>query len=271
MKEKAILGVVMTIVLATTIGVTPILLVLPHQSASALAPRVMSVGYSDPRASIATSNNNVYVTWWDNKTGNNEVFFARSTDNGKSFNKTINISNATGCSADNQIAVQGNNVYITWWDNKTGNWQVFSRASTDAGKTFGDSVMLQSIGSSPVKKLTPPPAGRITVDTLLATSGNNTYVSWWDNRTGNWEVLFTKSSDNGKSFSDTINISKSPDARSLGARMAAQGNNVYITWWDTDKTTGVKNVFFRASNDNGNTFGSPIMLNSTATAAAVTK
>src|SRR5712691_5109240 len=143
MKEKAISGVIIVIVLATTIGVTPILLVLLQQSASAMAPRVMSVGYSDPRASIATSNNNVYVTWWDN-------------------------------------------------------------------------------------------------------------------RTGNWEVLFTKSSDNGKSFSDTINISNSSDARSLGARMAAQGNNVYITWWDTDKSTGVKNVFFRASNDNGNTFGSAI-------------
>src|SRR6266516_7906274 len=158
MKEKAISGVTIAIVLATAIAVTPILLVLPHQSASAMAPRVMSVGYSDPRASIATSNNSVYLTWWDNKTGNNEVFFARSTDGGKTFDKPINLSNAKGGSADSQIAASGDNVFVTWWDNKTGSWQVFSRASTDGGKTFANGIKLKSIGTSPIKVLKAPPS-----------------------------------------------------------------------------------------------------------------
>jgi hypothetical protein len=82
--------------------------------------------YSGARASIAVSGDNVYLTWWDNKTGNNEVFFAGSNDGGKTFDKEINLSNAKGGSADSQITAQGNNVYVTWWDNKTGNWQVFS-------------------------------------------------------------------------------------------------------------------------------------------------
>jgi hypothetical protein len=41
--------------------------------------------YSGPRASMAVSGDNVYLTWWDNKTGNNEVFFAGSSDGGKSL------------------------------------------------------------------------------------------------------------------------------------------------------------------------------------------
>jgi len=77
---------------------------------------------------------------------------------------------------------------------------------------------------------------------------------WWDNTTGNWEVSFAKSSDGGKTFGDTINISNSSDARSIGARMAAEGNNVYVAWVDVDKSTGQKQVMFRASNDNGQTF-----------------
>jgi hypothetical protein len=78
------------------------------------------------RASMAVSgNNNVYLTWWDNKTGNNEVFFAGSNDSGKTFHKPINLSNAKGGSADSKIAASGSNVYVTWWDNKTGDWQVF--------------------------------------------------------------------------------------------------------------------------------------------------
>ena len=30
-------------------------------------------------------------------------------------------------------------------------------------------------------------------------------ISWADNRTGNWEIFFTKSTDNGKTFADSIN------------------------------------------------------------------
>jgi hypothetical protein len=227
--------------------------------------------YSGPRASItASGSSNVYVTWWDNKTtGNNEVFFAASTDKGKTFGKTINLSNASGGSADSQLAASDNNVHVTWWDNKTGDWQVYSRTSTDKGKTFGDAIMLKSIGSAPIKKLTAPPSNTISVDTVVASAfGENEYVSWWDNKTGNWEVLFAKSIDGGKTFGDPINISNSPNARSVGARMAVQGNNVYITWMDINTNTGQKQVFFRASNDEGKTFGNPIMLNSTLSSAS---
>jgi predicted extracellular nuclease len=219
--------------------------------------------YSGPRASIALSGNNIYLTWWDNKTGNNEVYFAGSTDSGKTFGEPINLSNAKGASADSQIAAaQNNSVYVTWWDNKTGSWEVFSRASTDNGKTFDDAVMLKSIGGSPVKTLKAPPPTTISVDTIAAASGTNEYIVWWDNTTGNWEVLFAKSTDNGKTFGNPINISNSPDARSVGARMAAQGNNIYISWMDIKP--GEKHAMFRASNDNGQTFGNPIMMNITA-------
>ena len=47
--------------------------------------------------------------------------------------------------------------------------------------------------------------------------------------------------------------------RADGARIAAQGSNVYITWMDI-KPNGQKQVMFRASNDNGRTFGNPIVV-----------
>jgi len=209
---------------------------------------------------MAVSDNNIYLTWWDNKTGNNEVFFAASIDGGKTFGKEINLSNAKGGSADSQISAQGNNVYVTWWDNKTGDWQEFSKVSNNNGKTFGDAIMLKSIGNSPVKTLKAPPSDTISVDTIVSASGNNEYAVWWDNTTGNWEVSFAKSSDGGKTFSDTMNISNSSDARSIGARTAVQGKNVFISWIDIDKNTGQKQVLFRESSDNGQSFDKPIII-----------
>ena len=99
-------------------------------------------------APIAASGDYVYVTWWDNKTGNWEVFFARSTDNGETFGNAINLSNAMGRSEDSNIAASGDNVYVTWWDNKTGTREVYFRASTDNGETFGNTIMLNSTSGS---------------------------------------------------------------------------------------------------------------------------
>jgi hypothetical protein len=45
------------------------------------------------------------------------------------------------------ITASGDNVYVTWWDNKTGTREVFFRASTNNGDTFGNTIMLNSTNS----------------------------------------------------------------------------------------------------------------------------
>lgn len=97
-------------------------------------------------APIAGSGNYVYVVWWDNKTENWEVFFARSIDNGRTFEQPLNLSNNTGRSENAQIFALEENVYVTWWDNSTGTREVLFRASTDNGNSFGQAIILKSTG-----------------------------------------------------------------------------------------------------------------------------
>src|SRR5919197_1256953 len=97
-------------------------------------------GVDDRKAPIATSgDNNVYVVWWSNKTGNNEVMFKASTDGGKTWSNKMNLSNTPKSdSQDAQIAAAGNNVYVTWWErNQTMNEPVM-RISHDNGNSFGE-------------------------------------------------------------------------------------------------------------------------------------
>jgi hypothetical protein len=95
-------------------------------------------------APIATSGeNNVYIAWWSNKTGNDEVMFKASSDGGKIFTDKVNLSNSNNSdSQDAQITASGSNVYVSWWErNQTSNEPVL-RISNDNGKTFGQLIML---------------------------------------------------------------------------------------------------------------------------------
>jgi hypothetical protein len=100
------------------------------------------------------------------------------------------------------------------------------------------------------------------LDVPMATSGNNLYMVWPNNDTGHWNVFFAKSTDGGKTLK-TMMISAPNKGHTidLNTQISASGSNVYVTWW-TNKSGTVMPVL-RASNDNGDTFGKAITLNST--------
>jgi len=97
---------------------------------------------------MASSGDNLYIVWPDNKTGNWELFFTKSKNGGDTFDTPINISNNTSFSANATIISHESHVSITWWDNMTGKVEPFVRSSHDYGETFNDPMMLNisSIG-----------------------------------------------------------------------------------------------------------------------------
>jgi uncharacterized protein (DUF1697 family) len=99
---------------------------------------------------------------------------------------------------------------------------------------------------------------QIAVRAPIATSGDNVYITWWSNKTGNEEVMFRASTDNGVTFGDKMNLSNTTEADSDDAEIAASGNSVYVTWWERNETSDTPVA--RVSNDNGATFGQILML-----------
>jgi len=128
-------------------------------------------------------------------------------------------------------------------------------------------LMLQSLGYPAQGKVVVNHEEQI-VNAPITTSGNNVYLAWSSNKTGNDEVMFKASADNGKTFGNKINLSNSPKSDSQDAQIAAAGNNVYISWWERNATTN--EPVLRASNDNGKTFGPPFILTTGATSTVVT-
>ncbi len=83
--------------------------------------------------------------------------------------------------------------------------------------------------------------------------GDNIYITWWTNKTGNDEIMFRVSSDAGATFGDKINLSNTTASDSQVAEISADGSNVVITWWERNQTSNEPAA--KISTDNGQTFG----------------
>jgi hypothetical protein len=111
MEEKMSLGIIIMIILVATVSVTPTL--LQQQPSHAIRDPI----FFRQKAPVAMSGNNIYVTWWTNRTakGDGEVMFRASTDGGKTFGNKINLSNNSKTnSIDAEIAASGNDVVVSW-------------------------------------------------------------------------------------------------------------------------------------------------------------
>jgi hypothetical protein len=62
-----------------------------------------------------------------------------------------------------------------------------------------------------------------------AITGDNVYVAWWTNETGNDEVMFRASADAGQSFGDKINLSNTTDADSTRVEIDSDADSVVVT------------------------------------------
>ena len=86
----------------------------------------------------------------------------------------------------------------------------------------------------------------------VAITGDNIYVAWWTNQSGNEEVMFRASTDGGKTFGDMINLSNTTNSDSSKVEIRANGNRVVVTWWETNQTKDTP--VMRVSDNNGDTF-----------------
>jgi hypothetical protein len=180
---------------------------------------------------IALYGNTSYVVWEDNSTGNFDILLKKSTDGGNTFSdKPINLSKNKGNSSDPKVfSDEKNDIFVVWDDDSPGNADIFFTKSTDGGETFSRPVNLSN-------------NTRGSFDPTLTISKNHISVAWDDDSPGNADILFTKSTDRGDSFSiKPINLSKNV-GRSLYPDVAiSRSNNSYIIW--SDDTPGNYEVF----------------------------
>ena len=88
----------------------------------------------------------VHVAWWTGKAGQAGVYYARSSDGGKSFVAQPIATGERARPAHVQLAVSGQRVLVAWDDGLGDIPRVLLRRSTDGGKRFGGEELLSEPG-----------------------------------------------------------------------------------------------------------------------------
>ncbi|HEX5457281.1 MAG TPA: sialidase family protein [Candidatus Nitrosotalea sp.] len=193
---------------------------------------------------LSADSSQVYLTWEDNSRGDYEVFLSKSSDFGASFHVPVDISTTTGQSGTPEVVVSGNNLYVVWMDNTSGQYDIFFTKSTDGGNTFAKPVNISSLkGDSGYPQFT--------------VWKNNVYVVWTQTMTGiNYDVYFAKSTNNGDTFDTPVNLSN--NFGPSGWPKIASDGNIYVSW--VDSSPGKFDVLITKSTDGGKTFENPTNL-----------
>ena len=88
--------------------------------------QVLSEHYVDSsNVESVIKNNELFVIWQDNNSGNQEMVLVRSRDGGNTFDDIMNISNNHGPPECPSIAISKDKIHIVWEDDCLGNHEVF--------------------------------------------------------------------------------------------------------------------------------------------------
>jgi len=195
--------------------------------------------YSLSPVIVTDSNNYIHVVWYDITPGNNEIFYATSTDNGSTWSSKRLTWNQGG-SVSPAITVDSNDIiHMVWNDDSSGNYEIYYRTSTDFGTTWSATKrMTWNSGASIYPKIT----------TDLS---DNIHIVWDDSSFGNSEIFYKMSTDSGATW--TANrLTWNPGVSQFPRITSGFKNIIHVVW--SDKTPGNNEIYYKWSSDGGMTW-----------------
>jgi len=187
---------------------------------------------------VAASGTIVHVAWGDERNGNEEIYYKRSTNAGQNWSADTRLTYQTAQSRSPFIAVSGSVVHLAWHDNRDGNWEIYYQRSLDGGVNWSTATRLTNNNG-------------MSNFPGVSVSGYIVHVVWCDDRNGNLEIYYKRSTNSGQNWGSDTRLTNNA-AISFGASVSASGSNVHVVW--TDGRDGNLEIYYK-QDPTGNAIG----------------
>ena len=206
-----------------------------------------NIGAFSPRIGVDSAEN-LSVVWGDTAGGGRRVVFVRSTDLGITFGSKQVISRSPALAFDPDIAIdRSDSINIVWQDTGPGRSVAMFTRSTDSGRSFSEPL---PISSGP---------GNATEPHIAADAAGRLHAAWVDSSVGDHQIFYSRSTDNGATWSTAVNVSSLPGASTHKPALLVFDDTVFLAYDESERTS---QVFLAKSVDGGVSFGQPVQISS---------
>jgi hypothetical protein len=176
------------------------------------------------------SNNHIYVVWYDETPGNNEIYFSTSIDGGSTWTQKRLTYNSGG-SFYPDIAVDSNNhIHVVWLDDTSGNNEIYYKKSTSGGATWARH-----------KRLTWN-SGNSSWPRMAIDSNSYIHVVWHDDTPGQAEIFYKRSTKSGTTWTTRRLTHNSGDSW-FPSITTDSDNSIHLAW--RDETPGNAEIYYK--------------------------
>lgn len=210
-------------------------------------PGVSLTSRNSQRCIVSGAESTLHLCFWDDRTGVNQIYYLRSTDQGEIWEREIPLSTGLGGALLPSIASAGSLIHLAWFDQREGdNGEIYYRGSADNGQNWAEEI-------------------RMSFDTAkselpcLAAERENVHLVWRDNRQNRfiWQIFYRRSTDGGVNWSAEQQLTYATSIK-WNPSLAVSNGVVHLVWGDN--RDGDWNVYYKRSLDNGVTWGPDIRL-----------
>jgi len=206
-------------------------------------------GVAAPHIAVDQSNGSIHVVWEDIRDGNCEIYYKNSYDGGNTWSYEVNLSTDTGeMSVWPNVTAYCGKVYVFWHYEEI----CFAR-SLDGGETWMPKSTLTSGGGTVYS----------SIATSVVDARGTLHLTFhkYPPGGGHYGVYYTKSNDNGVTWTDVFQIVDSLDATSQHGIGVDTEGRIHIVWFGyPDEANSYEEIYYRMSQDSGNTWGDELRL-----------
>lgn len=189
---------------------------------------------------MQTSNGTIWLVWSSDRTGNQEIFYQTSIDNGYTWTPIVQLTNDPR--SDSQPSIMQNlngTIWITWHRVIAfGNYDILCRTSSDNGLSWCDEFYLVD---DPQYDMGP---------SLTHTENGTVFVVWASLKTGAFDFELFYKTYNGSYWYDAIRLTNDPLYPDHSPAIIQDAGGTIWVFWEADRG-GTYDIYYTTSSNYG--------------------